>query len=68
MIVKIGDLVEVNYTGRFANGNFFDNGTVFDTSIESVARDDINYSKAYSFKSRDSYSTLKFTVGSDWGI
>jgi len=57
MIVKIGDLVEVNYTGRFTNG------TVFDTSIESVANDE-NISKSYSFKSRIFYSPLKFTVGS----
>ena len=63
MKIEVGDTVKVNYTGRFAEGNFFDNGTVFDTSIKSVANDDINYSKAYSFKSRDSYSPLEFEVG-----
>lgn len=56
MIVKIGDLVEVNYTGRFTNG------TVFDTNIESVANDE-NISKSYSFKPKTIYSPLKFTVG-----
>jgi len=58
MKVKVGDLVEVNYTGKFANG------TVFDTNIESVANDE-NISKSYSFKPKSFYSTLKFTVGSD---
>jgi len=57
MIVKIGDLVEVNYTGRFTNG------TVFDTSIESVANDE-NITKSYSFKPKSFYSPLKFIVGS----
>ncbi len=63
MKVKVGDTVKVNYIGRFAEGNFFDNGAVFDTSIESVANDDINYSKAYSFESRDPYFPLEFKVG-----
>ncbi len=62
MKVEIGDTVKVNYTGRFSEGNFFDNGTVFDTSIKSVANDE-NISKAYSFKSRASYSPLEFEVG-----
>ncbi|MDI6917012.1 MAG: FKBP-type peptidyl-prolyl cis-trans isomerase, partial [Thermoplasmatales archaeon] len=57
MKVEAGDLVEVNYTGRFVNG------TVFDTNIESVANDE-NISKSYSFKPKSTYSTLKFTVGS----
>ena len=57
MKVQNDDLVEVNYTGKFING------TVFDTSIESVANDE-NISKSYSFKSRTFYSPLKFTVGS----
>ena len=55
MRIQNGDLVEVNYTGRFVNG------TVFDTNIESVANDE-NISKSYSFKPKTFYSPLKFTV------
>ncbi|MCG2825436.1 MAG: right-handed parallel beta-helix repeat-containing protein [Thermoplasmatales archaeon] len=63
IVVEVGDLIEVNYIGRFPIGDFFDNGTVFDTNIESVANDE-NIPKAYSFKPRTSYLPLKFTVGS----
>ncbi len=45
-----GDVVHVDYIGRF------ENGTVFDTSIESVA-------KGAGLAPRSSYSQLTFTVG-----
>jgi len=48
--VKIGDNISVNYTGSFEDGR------VFDTSIESVA-------KANDLTPRDIYEPLKFTVG-----
>jgi peptidylprolyl isomerase len=48
--VKTGDNVSVDYTGSYENGK------VFDTSIESVA-------KANELPPRDSYGPLKFRVG-----
>jgi peptidylprolyl isomerase len=48
--VKIGDNISVNYTGSYENGK------VFDTSIESVA-------KANDLPPREIYEPLKFTVG-----
>lgn len=49
-VVKIGDNISVDYIGSFENGK------VFDTSIESVAR-------ANNMPSRDNYEPLKFRVG-----
>ena len=49
--VKSGDMIAVNYVGRLEDGN------VFDTSIESVAKESGNYNSA-----RD-YAPLEFTVG-----
>ncbi len=51
MVVEEGDRVEVDYVGRF------EDGTVFDSSIEEVAKE----SKFYD-KKRD-YGPLGFTVG-----
>jgi peptidylprolyl isomerase len=48
--VKIGDNISVNYTGSYENGK------VFDTSIESVA-------KANDLPPHDIYEPLNFTVG-----
>jgi len=49
-VVKIGDNISVDYTGRYVDGK------VFDTSIESVA-------KANNLSARDIYEPLKFKVG-----
>ncbi|MDI9395061.1 MAG: peptidylprolyl isomerase [Euryarchaeota archaeon] len=50
--VKSGDTVQVDYTGKL------ENGTVFDTSIEEVAK------KAGIYDARREYIPLNFTVGS----
>jgi len=51
MKVENGDYVEVNYTGRL------ENGSIFDSSIEEVAKDSMFYDP-----SRD-YEPLGFVVG-----
>ena len=51
--VQTGDNISVNYVGCFKNG------TIFDTSVESVAKNK-NLPKTGSFKVRDTYSTLDF--------
>lgn len=53
-----GDAVEINYVGRFA-----DSGRVFDTSYESVARDNVSYPKAASFGWRPRWQSFSFDVG-----
>jgi len=50
-LVKAGDIIEVNYIWTFTDG------TVFDTSLEDVAKKSNKYNSA-----RD-YKPLKFTVG-----
>lgn len=54
-----GDTVYIDYIGYFQTDNL-----VFDTSIQSVAQDNVTYPKAYSFTYRSSYSPLQFTIGS----
>ncbi len=49
--VELGDTLRVDYTGKLLNDN------VFDTSIESVARDN------NLFSSNRDYSPLKFRIG-----
>ncbi|MFQ6072455.1 MAG: peptidylprolyl isomerase, partial [Methanosarcinales archaeon] len=51
MIVKEGDIVEVNYIG------ILEDGTVFDTSYESVAKQGLIYNPE-----RD-YKPIEFTAG-----
>lgn len=53
-----GDTVSINYIGYFANDNL-----VFDTSLQSVAQDNVTYPKAYSFSWRSSYTPLQFVIG-----
>ena len=53
-----GDEVKVDYIGTFA-----DDGLVFDTSLESVAKDNASYPKAFTFSWRASWQPLSFTIG-----
>ena len=53
-----GDTVYIDYIGYFSNDNL-----VFDTSLQSVAKDNVTYPKAYSFAWRSSYTNLQFTIG-----
>jgi len=53
-----GDAVTIDYIGRFK-----DNGRVFDTSYERVAKDNVSYPKAASFTWRAQWSSFSFDVG-----
>jgi FKBP-type peptidyl-prolyl cis-trans isomerase 2 len=55
--VKTGDAVAVDYIGMF------EDGTIFDTSIRSVAENNTMYPKSLSFNIRPDYTPLNFTVG-----
>lgn len=59
IVVQREDIIEVDYIGMF------ENGLVFDTSLESVANNDALYPKALSFEKRaeGEYEPLNFTVG-----
>src|SRR5512136_2639285 len=56
--IKIGDQVELNYTGRFP----YPDGRVFDTSMLSVAHDDILYPKSLTFSLRSNDSYKEFSM------
>lgn len=56
-----GDRVSVNYTGTLYAYYGEENAAVFDTSYETVAKDD-SVLKANDFGARPSYSTLDFVV------
>lgn len=56
--VEIGDEVAIEYTGKILGSNL-----VFDTSIESIARDQ-GIEKVSWFQLRDKYEPLVFIVGS----
>lgn len=59
--VNEGDTVHVNYIGQLPDGR------VFDTSMYSVAQDNVTYPKSLFFTYRGNetnYDTLNFTVGS----
>jgi len=56
-IAEIKDVVEIAYIG------YFENGLVFDTSLESVANDDASWPKAMSFTARQSYENYTFQIG-----
>jgi FKBP-type peptidyl-prolyl cis-trans isomerase 2 len=61
-IAETSDFIEVDYIGTFPG-----TGKVFDTSIESVARDNATFPKAASFSYRSGpggrYAPLQFTMG-----
>jgi FKBP-type peptidyl-prolyl cis-trans isomerase 2 len=62
--VAVGDNVTVNYIGIFANGP--QAGRVFDTSIYSVATNNVSYPKSLQFSFRGSaanYTPLGVSVG-----
>lgn len=63
-IAEDGDFVEVDYRGWFPA-----TGRTFDTSIESVARDNASYPKAASFQYRTGggYQPLSFILGCTGG-
>ena len=54
-----GDQVQVDYVGTFV-----ENGLVFDTSLQSIARDNASYPKAFMFAWHASYAPLSVTIGS----
>ncbi len=57
LTVENGDSISVQYIGMF------EDGTVFDTSIRSVAENNTLYPKSLSFEPKTSYEPLSFTVG-----
>jgi len=65
-IAETGDFIEVDYIGWFP-GTPERPGRVFDTSIESIARDNATFPKAASFAYRSgegaTYEPLQFTMG-----
>lgn len=67
---ETGDFIEVDYVGWFPDAPGRP-ARVFDTSVESVARDNATYPKAASFTYRSgvgaSYAPLQFTMGCESG-
>lgn len=59
--VQQGDSVKVDYIA------YFEDGLVFDTSMEEVAKNDASYPKALSFELRDSYRPLEFDITESGG-
>ena len=61
LTIKIGDQVELNYTGRFP----YPDGRIFDTSVLSVAWNDVLYPKSLTFSKRtnDTYKELSMAAG-----
>ena len=57
LTVQIGDQISVDYVGMF------EDGTVFDTSLQSVAENHTLYPKSLSFSSTAPFNPLSFTVG-----
>ena len=57
LVVHVGDQISVDYIGMF------EDGTVFDTSIQSVAENNTLYPKSLSFSATAPFSPLDFTVG-----
>ena len=55
--VNVGDQISVDYIGMF------EDGTVFDTSIQSVAENNTLYPKSLSFSATAPFNPLGFTVG-----
>ncbi|MBR6204113.1 MAG: FKBP-type peptidyl-prolyl cis-trans isomerase [Candidatus Methanomethylophilaceae archaeon] len=62
-VAAYGDSVTVNYTGSYYNYVKEDGALVFDTSYESVAKDN-SIAKSSDFTVRPSYSPLSVTIGS----
>ena len=56
--VEPGDSAEIGYIGSFS-----DDGRVFDTSYQAIAKDNVSHPKAVSFSWRAQWSTFSFEVG-----
>ena len=61
---ETGDTVDLAYVGTFGDPGFADSGRVFDTSLRSVALDNVSYPKALSFSWRATWTNLTFEIGS----
>jgi FKBP-type peptidyl-prolyl cis-trans isomerase 2 len=65
-LAETGDFIEIDYVGWFP-GSAETPGRVFDTSIQSVARNNASFPKAASFSYRSGpggrYEPLQFTMG-----
>ncbi len=61
---ETGDAVDIAYVGTFGDPGFADSGKVFDTSLRSVALDNVSYPKALSFSWRSTWTNLTFSIGS----
>ena len=60
---EYGDSIEVEYTGSYFAYYDETGAVIFDTNMQSVGDDNDKYPKSYGYTKKDSYSTMKMTVG-----